>query len=88
VGEVDGTELVLHDAVGGHGPVGEGGQDRVQAARVQAELLADPTPGVEDLPDSDERLVAGAVAEAVIASMHDGGRTVAVEFPDLAPPAT
>jgi myo-inositol 2-dehydrogenase / D-chiro-inositol 1-dehydrogenase len=33
-------------------------------------------------------LIASAVADAVITSMHDGGRTVAVELPGLDPPVT
>jgi myo-inositol 2-dehydrogenase / D-chiro-inositol 1-dehydrogenase len=53
-------------------------------AWVDAVAAGGPTP----LATAREGLVAGAVAEAVIASMHDGGRTVAVELPDLAPPAT
>jgi myo-inositol 2-dehydrogenase/D-chiro-inositol 1-dehydrogenase len=53
-------------------------------AWVDAVAAGGPTP----LATAHDGLVAGAVAEAVIASMHEGGRTVAVELPDLAPPAT
>jgi myo-inositol 2-dehydrogenase/D-chiro-inositol 1-dehydrogenase len=40
------------------------------------------------LATARDGLTAGAVADAVIASMHDGGRTTAVELPALDPPAT
>jgi myo-inositol 2-dehydrogenase/D-chiro-inositol 1-dehydrogenase len=40
------------------------------------------------LATAGEGLIASAVADAVIASMHDGGRTVAVAPPALDPPAS
>jgi myo-inositol 2-dehydrogenase / D-chiro-inositol 1-dehydrogenase len=43
-----------------------------------------PTP----LATARDGLTASAVADALIASMHDGGRTVAVELPSLDLPAT
>jgi myo-inositol 2-dehydrogenase/D-chiro-inositol 1-dehydrogenase len=51
---------------------------------VDAVAAGRPSP----LATARDGLVTGAVAEAVIASMHDGGRTVAVEPPALDPPAT
>jgi myo-inositol 2-dehydrogenase / D-chiro-inositol 1-dehydrogenase len=37
------------------------------------------------MASAHDGLVAGAVAEAVIGSMHDGGRTVAVKMPTIVP---
>ena len=53
-------------------------------AWVDAVAAGRPSP----LAGARDGLVAGAVADAVIASMHDGGRAVAVEPPGLDPPAT
>jgi myo-inositol 2-dehydrogenase/D-chiro-inositol 1-dehydrogenase len=53
-------------------------------AFVDAVAVGRPPP----LATAREGLVAGAAADAVIASMHDGGRTVAVVPPALDPPAT
>jgi len=36
-----------------------------------------------EMASAQDGLVAGVVAEAVIRSMHDGGRTVAVELPTV-----
>ena len=80
------------EVVGDRGTVALANPARVVADAYRAELQAwvdavaagGPTP----LATARDGLVAGAVAEAVIASMHEGGRTVAVELPDLAPPAT
>jgi myo-inositol 2-dehydrogenase / D-chiro-inositol 1-dehydrogenase len=52
-------------------------------AWVDAVAAGRPSP----LATARDGLIANAVADAVIASMHDGGRTVAVEPPDLDPPA-
>jgi myo-inositol 2-dehydrogenase/D-chiro-inositol 1-dehydrogenase len=52
-------------------------------AWVDAVATGRPSP----LASARDGLVAGAAAEAVITSMHDGGRTVAVELPALDPPA-
>jgi myo-inositol 2-dehydrogenase/D-chiro-inositol 1-dehydrogenase len=57
-------------------------------AELQAWVDAVAGGGPTPLATARDGLVAGAVAEAVIASMHEGGRAVAVELPDLAPPAT
>ena len=46
-------------------------------AWVDAVAAGTPSP----LATAHDGLVAGAVAEAVIASMHDGGRVVAVDVP-------
>ena len=40
------------------------------------------------LASARDGLIASAVADVVIASMYDGGRTVVVAPPDLDPPAT
>jgi myo-inositol 2-dehydrogenase / D-chiro-inositol 1-dehydrogenase len=48
---------------------------------LQAWVDAVAAGGPPPLASAGDGLVAGAVAEAVIASMHDGGRTVAVEPP-------
>jgi myo-inositol 2-dehydrogenase/D-chiro-inositol 1-dehydrogenase len=53
-------------------------------AWVDAVASGRPTP----LATARDGLAAGAAADAVIASMHDGGRTVVVERPALDPPAT
>jgi myo-inositol 2-dehydrogenase / D-chiro-inositol 1-dehydrogenase len=53
-------------------------------AWVDAVAAGRPTP----LATARDGLAAGAAADAVIASMHDGGRTVVVEPPALDPPAT
>jgi myo-inositol 2-dehydrogenase / D-chiro-inositol 1-dehydrogenase len=53
-------------------------------AWVDAVAAGRPSP----LATAGDGLVANAVAEAVIASMRDGGRTVAVEVPAPDPPAT
>jgi myo-inositol 2-dehydrogenase / D-chiro-inositol 1-dehydrogenase len=53
-------------------------------AWVDAVAAGRPSP----LASARDGLTASAVADAVIASMHDGGRAVAVELPDLDPPAT
>jgi myo-inositol 2-dehydrogenase/D-chiro-inositol 1-dehydrogenase len=53
-------------------------------AWVDAVASGRPTP----LATARDGLAAGAAADAVIASMHDGGRTVVVEPPALDPPAT
>jgi myo-inositol 2-dehydrogenase / D-chiro-inositol 1-dehydrogenase len=53
-------------------------------AWVDAVAAGRPTP----LATARDGLAAGAAADAVIASMHDGGRTVVVAPPALDPPAT
>jgi myo-inositol 2-dehydrogenase/D-chiro-inositol 1-dehydrogenase len=53
-------------------------------AWVDAVASGRPTP----LATARDGLAAGAAADAVIASMHDGGRTVVVEPPALDPPPT
>jgi myo-inositol 2-dehydrogenase / D-chiro-inositol 1-dehydrogenase len=56
-------------------------------AELQAFIDAVAAGRPSTLATARDGLVATAVAEAVIASMHDGGRTVAVELPDLDPTA-
>jgi myo-inositol 2-dehydrogenase / D-chiro-inositol 1-dehydrogenase len=53
-------------------------------AWVDAVAAGHPSP----LATARDGLTASAVADAVITSMHDGGRTVAVELPALDPPVT
>ena len=53
-------------------------------AWVDAVASGRPTP----LATARDGLAAGTAADAVIASMHDGGRTVVVEPPALDPPPT
>ncbi|MEU6557529.1 Gfo/Idh/MocA family oxidoreductase [Streptomyces sp. NPDC046915] len=50
---------------------------------LQAWTDAVATGGPSPLATAHDGLVAGAVAEAVIASMKDGGRTVAVQVPEV-----
>lgn len=50
---------------------------------LQAWLDAVVTGGASPLATAADGLVAGAVAEAVITSMRDGGRTVAVQVPEV-----
>ena len=54
---------------------------------LQAFVDAAAAGGRSPLADARDGLVANAVADAVIASMHGGGRSVAVEIPDPDPPA-
>jgi myo-inositol 2-dehydrogenase / D-chiro-inositol 1-dehydrogenase len=56
-------------------------------AELQAWVDAVAAGRASPLATARDGLIAGAVAEAVIASMHDGGRTVAVEPPAPDPPA-
>jgi myo-inositol 2-dehydrogenase / D-chiro-inositol 1-dehydrogenase len=51
-------------------------------AWIDAVVAGRPSP----LASARDGLIATAVADAVITSMHDGGRTVAVELPHLDPP--
>jgi myo-inositol 2-dehydrogenase / D-chiro-inositol 1-dehydrogenase len=59
------------------------------AYRVELQAFIDAVAagGPSPLATAGEGLIASAVADAVIASMHGGGRTVAVAPPALAPPA-
>jgi myo-inositol 2-dehydrogenase / D-chiro-inositol 1-dehydrogenase len=60
------------------------------AYRIELQAWVDAVAGGRPPPLASARdgLVASVAADAVIASMHGGGRTVAVELPDLDPPAT
>jgi myo-inositol 2-dehydrogenase/D-chiro-inositol 1-dehydrogenase len=60
------------------------------AYRAELQAWVDAVAGGRPSPLATARdgLVASAIADAVITSMHAGGRTVAVELPALAPPVT
>jgi myo-inositol 2-dehydrogenase / D-chiro-inositol 1-dehydrogenase len=60
------------------------------AYRIELQAWVDAVAAGRPAPLASARdgLIASAVADAVIASMREGGRTVAVALPDLDPPAT